>query len=86
MLKFGALYVSNAVDEKNRTLSLRLDSIWGVGTGMSFEKGDRLLDMNLNLYYLGKAPADTGFNPVQSRVVGETDNSWAVALDVAWSW
>ena len=85
-LKFGALYVSNAVNDENRTLSLRLDSIWGVGTGMSFEKGDRLLDMNLNLYYLGKAPVDTGFNPVQGRVVGETSNPWAVALDVAWHW
>jgi long-chain fatty acid transport protein len=85
-LKFGALYVSNAVDDEDRTLSLRLDSIWGVGTGMTFEKGEHLLDVNFNLYYLGKAPVDTGFSPVKGRVVGETSNPWAVALDVAWHW
>ena len=85
-LKFGALYVSNAVDDEDRTLSLRLDSIWGVGTGMTFEKGESLVDVNFNLYYLGKAPVDTGFNPVQGRVVGETSNPWAVAFDVAWHW
>jgi hypothetical protein len=86
ILKFGALYVSNAVDDEDRTLSLRLDSIWGVGTGMTFEKGESLLDVNMNLYYLGEAPVDTGFSPVKGRVVGETSNPWAVALDVAWHW
>jgi len=85
-LKFGALYVSNAVDNEDRTLSLRLDSIWGVGTGMTFAKGESLLDVNMNLYYLGEAPVDTGFSPVKGRVVGETSNPWAVAFDVAWHW
>ena len=74
------------VDDDDRTLSLRLDSIVGVGTGMTFEKGESLVDVNFNLYYLGKAPVDTGFNPVQGRVVGETSNPWAVAFDVAWHW
>jgi len=53
---------------------------------MTFEKGESLVDVNFNLYYLGKAPVDTGFNPVQGRVVGETSNPWAVAFDVAWHW
>ena len=77
--------VSAPVDDDERSLALALDRIWGVGCGLSLELGNgQLVDVNLNLIDHGEAPVDTGPDPVRGRVVGETDQPYAVVADVAW--
>jgi long-chain fatty acid transport protein len=85
--KVGAMHLSQAVDDDKRTLSIRLDRIFGVGVGFTrrFER-DRSLDVNLNLLHMGDAPVDTGFDPVRGRVVGESDKPWAASLEATWHW
>ncbi len=85
--KFGAMYMSSGVENSDRTLSLPLDRIWAVGTGVSQKLKDSTLDINFNLYNLGDSPVDTGTSsPLRGRVVGKSDTPYALALDVSWHW
>ena len=85
--KVGLMYLSQGVEDDERTLSLRLDRIWAVGVGLSRSYGDSRLDVNLNLYDAGDAPVDTGTaSPARGRVVGEKSSPYSLSLDVAWHW
>jgi long-chain fatty acid transport protein len=81
----GVFGVTAPVDDDERSLALALDRIWGIGGGLSFELGNgQLVDVNLNLIDHGEAPVDTGPDLARGRVVGETDQPYAVVADVAW--
>lgn len=81
----GAFYLQKPVDDDKRTLALPLDRIWGVGAGVSFLRANgHSLDVNLNLADYGKAPVDTGRSLLRGRVVGETDNPYAVVINTAY--
>lgn len=81
----GAFYVSAPTDDDERSLALALDRMWGVGGGVSIARPKgRSVDLNLNLVDYGKAPVDTGESAWRGRVVGETDNPYAVMLDGAY--
>jgi len=85
--KVGMLYLSEAVDDDDRTMSLRLDRILAVGVGISKKLEESRLDLNLNIYNMGDAPVDTGSgSPMRGRVVGESSSPFAIALDIAWHW
>ena len=38
--KVGAMYVSEAVDDEDRSFSIRMDKMWGVGVGLSLCTGE----------------------------------------------
>jgi long-chain fatty acid transport protein len=81
----GAFFVQQPVDDDNRSLALPLDRIWGVGAGVNFQLADgQSLDLNLNLADYGKAPVDTGNSLLRGRVVGETDNPYAMVITSAY--
>lgn len=82
----GAFFVQQPVDDDNRSLALPLDRIWGLGAGVNFQlANERSLDVNLNLADYGKAPVDTGDSLLRGRVVGETDNPYAVVITTAYN-
>jgi len=83
--RVGALYVAQPVDDEDRNFSIRIDEMWGVGAGVSYQFTDRKsVDVNLNVVNLGEAPVDTGEDD-RFRVVGESDDPWVVALDIAYN-
>lgn len=82
-LKLGALHVTQAVDDEKRTLTMRMDEVWGLGVGMGYKLEQSNLDINLDLTYSGDAPVDTG-EKLRGRVVGESKDPYALILDVAW--
>jgi long-chain fatty acid transport protein len=85
--KVGMMYLSQAIDDDKRTLTIRLDQIWAAGVGFSRRFDDSRLDVNFNVYHLGDAPVDTGFDsPARGRVVGDSDNPYAISLDCSWHW
>jgi long-chain fatty acid transport protein len=86
--KVGAMHLSQAVDDDKRTLSIRLDRIFGVGVGFTRRlERNRSLDVNLNLLHMGDAPVDIGVDGSRrGRVVGESDKPWAVSLEATWHW
>jgi long-chain fatty acid transport protein len=84
-LEAGALYVTQPVSDADRTLSMRLDSVAGIGAGARYTlaNGDGL-DLSATLVNYGDAPVDTGPNLWRGRVVGENTNPYALLLGVAW--
>lgn len=85
--RFGAFYVSPAVDDEDRTFSFALDRLIGIGVGMNTKLASgNSYDLNFNLIDTGKAPIDTGDDPVRGRVVGEGENHYAIAIDFAFHW
>ncbi len=85
--RIGALYVSEAVDDKDRTFSFALDRIYGLGVGMYKELSDgNAYNFNVNLLDTGKGPIDTGDDPVRGRVAGDSKNHYAISLDYAFHW
>ncbi|MEH6635689.1 MAG: outer membrane protein transport protein [Halioglobus sp.] len=84
--KVGAMYLSKAVDDEDRTFSIRLDEIWGVGAGLSYNlSAERSVDLNANVFNIGKASVDTGNGePSRGRVVGENDDPYAVMVELTY--
>lgn len=81
--KVGAMYLSEAVDDDDRTFSIRMDRMWGVGAGVGYVlPNGNALDLNLNLFNVGDAPVDT--QSALGRVVGENDDPWAVMVELSY--
>jgi long-chain fatty acid transport protein len=85
--KVGAMYVSQAVDDDDRTFSIRMDEMWGVGVGLTYAlPGERSIDLNANYINVGKAPVDKGSQFVGDigRVVGENDDPYALMFELTY--
>jgi long-chain fatty acid transport protein len=83
----GAVYLSEGVDDENRTIGLSFDRVIGFGMGIERQLNKkRRLHVNLNYYDLGKAPVDTRPTPLSGRVVGEYDSHFAILLDIGLVW
>jgi long-chain fatty acid transport protein len=84
--KVGAMYVSEAVDDDDRSFSIRLDRMWGVGAGLSYQlTDDRVVDLNATLINVGDASVDTAnTGSDRGRVSGENDDPWTVLLELTY--
>ena len=83
-LQMGALHLTSAVDDEDRTLAMRLDEIWGVGAGLSYQLEESQLDVNVNLLHTGEGKVDTGFSAGRGRVAGKSDHPYVLMFDVSW--
>ena len=85
--RFGMVYLSEAVDDEDRTFSFALDRMFGIGVGRHKELGSgNAYDLNFNLIDTGEGPIDTGSDPVRGRVAGESDNHYAITVDFSFHW
>jgi long-chain fatty acid transport protein len=82
----GAFYLSEGVDDENRTLGLPLDRMIGFGVGVErvFSK-KRSLIVNLNVVDTGDKPIDQS-HPLGGRIVGEYDNHYFMSMDIGFVW
>lgn len=82
--KIGAMYVSQAVDDDKRTFSIRLDEMWGVGAGVSYDlTSGNSVDLNANLINVGDAPVDKA-TALNQRVAGKNDDPWALMFELTY--
>ncbi|MEP5766723.1 MAG: outer membrane protein transport protein [Halieaceae bacterium] len=81
--RVGAMYLSSIVDDDDRTLSMRMDAMWGVGVGAEYQLGEnRSVDVNANFMNVGEAPVDVdGSN---GRVVGESNDPYAFLFELSY--
>lgn len=85
-LKFGGMYLSEPVDDENRTFALRIGNIWGVGIGAERRlAGERVVGINLNYYDLGDAPATVSI-PLLGQISGAYTTHEAIGLDFTFRW
>jgi len=88
--RLGAIYLEQPVDDEDRTFSFALDETYGGGAGVRFTRENgHLLDVNLTVLNIGKAPVDTG--PLTAllpsgRVAGERDSPYAAVLEFTYHW
>lgn len=83
----GAAYLSSGVDDKDRTLAMPIDRIWGLGIGVARQlRKKRKIHVNLNYYDLGEASIDATLNELAGRVVGEHETRFAILLDFGLVW
>jgi len=83
---FGAFYLSEGVAAENRSLSLPLDRIIGVGAGLEWAfhpKGNLIL--NLIALDSGESSVDQA-DLVTGRIVGEYDTPYTLLLDMGIVW
>jgi len=81
--KIGAMYVSKAVDDEDRTFSIRMDRMWGVGAGFSYVLNNgNIVDFNANVINVGDASVDQP--SIGGQVVGENDDPWAVMMELTY--
>ena len=85
--RFGAFYMSSAVDDEDRTFSFALDRVIGFGLGVNQKLASgNDYDLNFNLMDTGEAPIDTGEDPVRGRVAGKSKNHYAITVDFSFHW
>lgn len=78
-------YVQAPVDDSKRTLAMPLDRMLGIGSGVQVDYGNgQAIDFNLHLVDFGKSPVDTGPSAVRGRVVGETEDPYALVFSGAY--
>lgn len=81
--KIGAMYVSEAVDDDDRTFSIRLDAMYGAGVGVSYEVDEeQSVDVNFTLMNTGEAPVDV--ESATGRVSGESEDHYAALLELTY--
>ena len=82
--RIGAMYVSKAVDDEDRTFSIRMDRMWGVGAGVSYDlDSGNTVDVNANLVNVGDASVDTT-SIGDRRIAGENDDPWAIMVELTY--
>lgn len=83
----GLLYLEQPIEDENRGFSIGLDEMWGVGGGVAWDlDSGNALEMNLNLIDTGESPIDTGRDPIKGRVVGESEDHYAITVDISYHW
>ncbi len=72
---FGVMYADDMVDDDERTMTLRLDSLWSAGIGVTWQWTDRrMLTANLNYLKIDDAPVNSpSLGPIGSVTGRYTD-------------
>ena len=83
----GALYVHDPLDDDNRSVLLRADSLWGIGASIEHKRDDGMV-IGANLSYLdtGDAPVETPQLPVVGVLDGQYTDRTNLLFEfyVAW--
>lgn len=86
MIGFGALYAGDMVDDDQRTLTLRLDSIWAAGIGFEWQwTPTRAVSATLNYIQLDDAPVTSPAIPAIGSVTGEYSDRGIIFLELGLS-
>ncbi len=84
---FGAMYVDDMVEDDERTLTLRLDSLWAAGVGLEWQwTPERAVTFNLSYIQLDDAPVVSPSIPVLGSVSGEYSDRGTIFLEVGLSY
>ena len=80
----GGFYVSNMIDDENRTMALHLDSMWSLGVGFQWQwKNNRTVTASFNYLNAGDAPVSTPQIPSIGSVAGAFTKRQTIYFRVA---
>jgi long-chain fatty acid transport protein len=83
MLGVGGLYMDDMVDDTNRTLALRLDSMWSIGAGIEWQWTDkRALSATVRYLSIGDAPVTSPTIPGLGALSGKYTNRDVIQIKI----
>jgi len=83
----GLMWVEQPVDDANRSFSMDLDEMWGIGAGVTYKLASgNDMEFSLDLLDTGSGPIDTGDAPLKGRVVGKSKDHYSLLLDFTFNW
>lgn len=82
----GVLYIGDMVDDDQRTLTLRLDSLWAAGIGVEWQwTPTRAISATLNYLQLDDAPVNSPDVPLVGSTTGEYTDRGTIFLELGMS-
>lgn len=83
---FGAMFIDDMIEDDNRTITLRLDSMWSAGIGLEWRwKDDRTISASLNYLEMDEAPTTSPSLPVVGSITGRFTDRQTIWLLVGMS-
>ncbi len=83
----GLIYVDDPVDEDNRNVLLRVDSLWGLGASVEYTRDSGMaIGANLSWLDTGDAPVSTPVLPIIGAIEGEFTDRTNLLMEVYVSW
>jgi long-chain fatty acid transport protein len=80
---FGAFFVDDMIEDDNRTITLRLDSMWSAGLGVEWQwKGKRAISATLNYLEIDDGPLASPAIPGIGSVTGQFTDRQTVYLQI----
>ncbi len=77
------MFVDDMIEDENRTLTLRLDSLWSVGFGIEWQLNDRrAITAMINYLQVGDAPVTSPAIPGIGSVTGRFSDRQTIWLQV----
>ena len=84
MLGVSAFYVDDMIEDDNRTYTLRLDSLWGVGAGAEWQWNERRkLEFSASYLEIGDAPVTGAPIAGLGALSGSFSERYVIQLQVA---
>ncbi len=84
---FGALYVHDPIEDEDRSILLRMDSLWGLGATIDHKRPNgMIISAGASYLFTGDSEVETRELPVLGVLSGEyTDRTnWLLELTVRW--
>jgi long-chain fatty acid transport protein len=83
----GVFYVSPPMDEENRTASMRLDEMWGVGLGFEYGyRKDRSVSFDVTYIQFGKGKFTAHDVPAVGDIQGEYTTNYGLVFSLGTKW
>ena len=80
---FGAFYVDDMIEDDERTITLRLDSIWSAGVGVEWQWNDRrAISASLNYLKIDDAPLTSPEIPGIGSMTGSFTDRQTIYLQI----
>jgi len=87
MLGFGALFLDEMTDKYNRSVALRLDSMWVLGAGVEWQwKNNRSLAVNVGYYDMGDGEIVSRNIPAAGTMQGKYTERQMIGIEVSLNW
>jgi hypothetical protein len=80
-------YVSSGQDEENRTASMRLDQMWGVGLGFEYAyRKDRSVSFDITYIQFGEGRYAVQDAPVVGDIEGKYSTNYGLVFGIGTKW
>jgi long-subunit fatty acid transport protein len=85
-LRGGFLYLSSAVEDKDRTLFTRYDEMWAIGVGVEHDFTRRSLAVDVTYLQFGDGEFKVDDAPLVGDIEGEYDKNYGLVLGISITW